>query len=87
MAKKEPSTFENSSPSNYQQSEKKYSVRYRFNGSMEIYVGTNRIKFEAHKTNPVFPSEYSDGIPESIVNHPDFQSQKKYFSVTQNQGG
>jgi hypothetical protein len=63
--------------------EKKYSVTYKLNSSTEIIVGGVLLKFVAHKRNPVYPENFSNGVPESIVNHKDFLPSKKYFVVTE----
>ena len=62
---------------------KRYSVSHRQNGSIEIYVAGIFMKFEAHRTNPVIPVEFKDGVPESVVKHPDFEMMRKYFIVTE----
>jgi hypothetical protein len=88
MAKKYPnkddSTFENSDEANFKQSEgKRYNVVYKDNASMEITVGGELLRFEAHKLNPVHPEKYKDGVPESVINHPDFKWTNKYFTITE----
>ena len=84
---KQDEVFANSDGANYKQSDPMYDITYRLNGSMEIYVAGQLLKFEAHVRNPVFPEQYQKGVPGAIVNHPDFQSVKKYFTVSENPGG
>jgi hypothetical protein len=61
--------------------EKKYIVVHKFNSPIEIYIGREFLKFEAHTPNPIYPEKYQDGLPESIINHPDFQAAAKNFTV------
>lgn len=78
-------TYKNTEEEIYKNSEidkkKKYIVVYKHNSSMEIYVGKEFLRFEANINNPVYPDKYKDGLPESIISHPDFIKQKKYFTV------
>jgi len=78
--------YENTPEANFKNSEvkesNKFNVIYKQNGSMELTVGRELLHFEAHKTNPVFPAKYKDGLPKEIIEHPDFQTAKNYFIVT-----
>lgn len=76
--------FENSEGSNYKQSDvSRYNVINRENSVMEVTVGRELLRFEAHGINPVSPEEYKDGLPRELVEHPDFQSAKKYFTIVE----
>jgi hypothetical protein len=80
-----PERYENSPQENYKNSEivtgKEYIVVCKRNASHEVYVGGELLRFEANIHNPVYPEKYSKGVPESIINHPDFQSAIQYFTI------
>ena len=58
-----------------------YNVIFRDNRSFEMTVGNEFFRFEPHITNPVLPEKYKNGVPESIISHPDFKIKKDYFNV------
>lgn len=62
---------------------KVYSLLVRENAPFECFVGGQKMMFRARGLNPFFPEKFSDGVPESIVNHPDFSELKKYFVITE----
>ena len=58
-----------------------YNVIFRDNRSFELTVGREFLRFEPHVTNPVVPEKYKNGVPESIISHPDFKIKKDYFNI------
>jgi hypothetical protein len=78
--KDDSKTFKNSEAVLYQASPK-FNVIHRENCSLEITVGRELLRFEAHGINPVWPEKYKKGLPKEIIEHPDFQTAKKYFTV------
>jgi hypothetical protein len=72
-------------PANFQNSDipkkRKYIVVHKFNCPLELNIGGVEIKFEPHGRNPIFPAEFKDGIPDTIINHPDFISAADNFVI------
>jgi len=62
---------------------KRYNALNKQNAPIEIFINREMIKFDAHGLNPVYPKRYSAGIPAETIEHPDFKSVSKYFSVTE----
>ena len=62
--------------------ERLYQVRNRRNQSVELPVGRELLRFRAGEVNPWHPSEYKKGVPKRIVEHGDFRTSAKYFTVT-----
>lgn len=65
----------------YKQSEKKFNVMFKSNRRFELHVNREVLIFEGRKLNPIYPEKYREGIPENIINKPNFQTHKKYFNV------
>ncbi len=59
-----------------------YDIRFKHNRSFELLVGRELLHFRANGINPWHPDKYSKGVPGSIVDHPDFQKSKEYFTIT-----
>lgn len=59
-----------------------YDVTYRSNKSFELHVNREVLRFEAGIVNPVSPIEYKKGVPESIINSPEFKVQSQFFNVS-----
>ena len=62
---------------------KLYRVVFRENRTHECRVGLETIIWSPRGKNPIFPLKYKDGLPEEIINHHDFEPQKKYFVITE----
>jgi hypothetical protein len=71
---------------NYKQSEKLFDVSFRENRVYEIYIGREFFRFEGQRANPVLPECYSGGVPETIVNHPDFKIHSNRFNIIEKRG-
>jgi len=86
---KDDKTFKQSEEKVYKQSERLFKVVFKQNRSAEVFIPTTRedLRFEAHIENPIFPlgkdgkPKYKDGVPESVINDPDFQSIAKNFNI------
>lgn len=74
-----------SSEKKFMQSEpqRKYcQVRFTQNRTFEIYVDGQLIRFPAYGL-PSYPSDYAkNGIPESVIKSDDFESVRRYFSIS-----
>jgi hypothetical protein len=62
---------------------KLFRVVFKQNRTKEVKVGREFLVWIPNGVNPVYPEIYKDGIPEEIINHKDFQTQKKYFNITE----
>jgi len=71
--KEEKKVAENNVDKSSVKKKKTYKVIFKQNRTKEIYVAGQKIVFS--------PNEVKTGIDSKIVNHPDFQSQKKYFNI------
>jgi hypothetical protein len=69
---------ENKSP---EKKEPMYNVRNLSNRPHEVFIKQKTIRWDANGRNPMHPAEYVNGLPESIVNHKNFATQKKYFQI------
>lgn len=63
--------------------DKLFNVTFRENRTFEVRVRRETIRFEGGRMNPVFPEKYRDGVPESVLNTDEFQSQIKFFNITE----
>ena len=63
--------------------EKMYNIVFRQNRTMEVRIKGETIRWEPNGKNPVWPLRFQDGIPESTLNHKDFNYHKKYFVITE----
>ena len=80
-------TFKNTKTDNiYKQSEIKtedlYRVVFKQNRSFELFVNNEKLIWNSHGINPIYPEKYINGLPESIINDKDFKVAQKYFSVS-----
>lgn len=79
-------TFENTKINEtYKQSEIKsenlYRVIFKQNRQFELFINNEKIIWTSNGINPAFPDKYKNGLPESIINNPDFKTNQKYFTV------
>lgn len=58
-----------------------YPVIFKEDRTFELYVAGERIVFSSRTRNPIYPEKYAEGLPDSILNHPDFKSHSQYFNV------
>ena len=61
--------------------EKLYKIIWTQNRSRELRIGRENLMFTPYGINPYFPEKYRDGVSEKLINHPDFETQKKYFTI------
>ena len=76
-------TYTGSDPANFKQSERIYQVRFTQNRKYELKVGREILIFMAGAINPCFPEKYKNGVPESVISHPDFAKAKSMFAITE----
>lgn len=86
MAKKTADIPANFPPDEDQEprtAKKTYTVRFKENRSFELHLSTGEVlKWGPMGTNPVFPAKYVSGLSEAVINDPNFQKSREYFTVT-----
>lgn len=81
--KNKSNPFETEPVNSDSKKEKLYFLINRSNRTHECYVNRQLLRWGP---NAHVPDQYPDGVPEDIINHKDFKTQSKYFTVTEIQG-
>lgn len=63
------------------QDEALHQVVFKEDRAFELFVGGERILFMGRRPNPVWPAKYADGLPDRVLDHPDFKTHANYFNV------